>query len=744
MSTGISITSINRIKKLAEEKRFAEALEILDTQNLEKSINPQFLRISGEIFRENKRYYDSRKILLKSHQMSPQGIRIIYELIRLYLELGYFTKAKIYYEQYKFYSTEEDTQKDYVEYMMRKAEGADLKELSAILLPILERMPEDRWNFEAVLLYDKLDRKDRALEECKYILENFKDSVYVDAIVQYIDDELDIEQCFYVFPKEEQEEDIELYGDLIEQEEIILQADHLRMYPPEARIMVEAEDEDSIDLIPIKDKKINFSILKKNKSKEDKKQFNGEDADLNMDDASAINTPDSENIEKKDVEHRNNDVKIKKEREAILDKILSKKFDKDKIKESAKQVAKAVKEIDKEKAKTQAKTVALSVKDNVIKAKDVLEEAVGAKPLVEDIPTDANKEINFNPTNEIVDAIIDDMVDEPKKVIGEVVMNEELDALVPDSLEAMSPEEIADIELKKAEAERIELEALEAELNRKSNTASKEENQNELIKETDDEVNTEETKSLDDEVNIEEMESLDDEENLKELDSLDDEVNKHKSNDDSIYKTQKFDNEIISSSYEKEKAKYISHNKDEVKPLDSLGFITVVQSDVDQTIEDAIPDTANMLHQMIDNKEFYQGKDSTQFESKESYENHGFVVENCDFDVYRYDNGGEFKKPKEIKRDEGLKESLSVEAIYAEETIVDFDDIIPSKEVKVNENKDEQSISEFEEPTIIGEETNMLDEEDVKEAIDIRQTIKEYIAITNSMQEKLLQLKGSR
>ena len=104
MSTGISISSINRIKELAEEKKYAEALEILDTQNLDKSINPQFLRISGEIFRENKRYYDSRKILLRAHQMSPQGLRIIAELIQLYLELGYFSKAQRYYEQYLFQS----------------------------------------------------------------------------------------------------------------------------------------------------------------------------------------------------------------------------------------------------------------------------------------------------------------------------------------------------------------------------------------------------------------------------------------------------------------------------------------------------------------------------------------------------------------------------------------------------------------------------------------------------------------
>ncbi|MBO5089028.1 MAG: hypothetical protein J6C01_10160, partial [Lachnospiraceae bacterium] len=255
MSTGISISSINRIKELAEERKFKEALEILDTQNLEKSINPQFLKISGEIFRENKRYYDCRKILLKAHQMAPQGTRIIQELIQLYLELGYLSKAKKYYEQYTFYVTPEDTQKDYVEYIMKKATGADVKDLAAILIPILERMPEDRWNFEAILLYDKMDRKDMALEESRYILENFKESEYVQPVIDYIDDKLDVDKWFYVYPKEEQPEDTAQFADLIELEEKILEADHLRMYPPEARIMVEADDNDADEVAPVKEKK---------------------------------------------------------------------------------------------------------------------------------------------------------------------------------------------------------------------------------------------------------------------------------------------------------------------------------------------------------------------------------------------------------------------------------------------------------------------------------------------------------
>lgn len=641
MSTGISISSINRIKELAEEKRYAEALEILDTQNLEKSINPQFLRISGEIFRENKRYYDSRKILLKAHQMSPQGIRIIFELIQLYLELGYFTRAKIYYEQYKFYSTPEDTQRDYVEYMMRKAEGADAKELSVILIPILERMPEDRWNFEAVLLYDKLGRKDKALEECKYILENFKNSVYVEGIVKYIDNILDIDACLYVYPKEEQEEDFELYGDLIAEEDKILKEDYLSMYPPEARIMVEAEDKDAIDVKPAKEKK---SRKKKKKSKDDKAVENEEfdmSAAVFADSEHAVETAKEEN----ETEDKNkHEIEDKKEREAVLEQLLSKKLDADKIKESARQVAKAVKEIDTAKAKSQVKSVAESVKDNVKKATDVLGEAVGAKAAMEETVQDVEDKSADFVEGKIVDGIIESVIEEPKKVVGQVVTNEELDALIPDSLEAMSAEEIADLELKREEAERRELEALEAELDIAGEVETANEEASDTEQQSEEEVISEETSvAMETSQNINESET--------------------------------------DASYEELKAKFLEtmNETEEEQPLDSLGFITVVQSDVDKTMEEEIPEAANILHQMIDNKEFYVGEDSNKFESKESYDNHDFEIEDYDFDSYLTDDSEVMLQNKAVQVEEGIQEKLVVEEIFAEEQVVNFDEIIPEE-----------------------------------------------------------------
>lgn len=661
MSTGISISSINRIKELAEEKKFAEALEILDTQNLDKSINPQFLRISGEIFRENKRYYDSRKYLLKAHQMSPQGTRILYELIKLYLELGYYTRAQKYYEQYKFYVAPEDTQQDYLEYLVKKAQGGDIKEIAAVLIPILERMPEDQWNFEAILLYDKMGRKDKALEESQYILENFRDSIYVQPVIDYIDDKLDVDQYFYCYPKEEQPEDQEMFGDLIAQEDAILEADHLRMYPPEARIMVEADDKDGIDVKPVKEKKKKKKTSRKKKEKatdvdesggnEEKsaaeqsgmmtqentvqpqtsaKENAWKDAETasDIDQTSVIETDKLETVEKdKELQEQH-----KNEREAALEKILSKKVDKEKILETAKHVAQSVKDIDTSKAKTQVKNVADVLKDNVAKATGSISDAVGAKVSMDVEPIETL-------SDEFVDGIIESVLEPPKKTVGKVVTNEELDALIPDSLEAMSAEEIADLEAKKEEEERIELEALEASM--RLEEEKKEARLRRWNRKSDEgEEGSEEEPVIPEEVVVQEGVTA---------------------------------QKIASVSFEELKAQFLADHQEE-EPLETLGFMSVVQSDVDSRMREDIPQEAEILHQMIDNKEYYSGEDSGQFESRASYEKNDFVVEDYTFDTWETVDSAVHTQTQE--------ELLVVQEIYAEEPIVNFDEIIPSVETQ--------------------------------------------------------------
>lgn len=698
MSTGISISSINRIKELADEKRFAEALEILDTQNLDKSINPQFLRISGEIFRENKRYYDSRKYLIKAHQMSPQGTRIISELIQLYLELGYYTRAQKYYEEYMFYVSPEDVQKDYVEYIMKKAQGADIKEIASILIPILETMPEDRWNFEAVLLYDKMDRKDRALEECQYILEHYKDSIYVEPVIQYIDDQLDVDTYFMQYPKEEQTEDTELFGDLIGQEDAILEADHLRMYPPEARIMVEADDKDGIDAKPVKEKKKKKKSNRKKAAKEETTtvQSDSEDAtavvaetekdtsqhrtDGRATEASVPETKEKETQSEQTPEQsvqeqeKSSEEQRKEEREIALDKILSKKIDKDKIRETAKHVAQSVKDIDTSKTKEQVKNVAGSLKDNVAKATETLSEAVGAKISID-------SELLEPMSEEFVDGIIEGVLEAPKKTVGEVVVNEELDALIPDSLEAISEQEVAELEAKKEAEERMELEALET-----SMRLEEEKKEARLRKKKQKAVAAEQQETTISEQQTQEP-SVEQE--------MEEEV---------VVQSGVVAEKIATVSFEELKARFLEEMQEE-KPLDSLGFMSVVQSDVDSAMKENIPQEAEILHQMIDNKEFYSGEDSKEFESLESYEGDDFEVEDYSFASF----GSSDKTEKEMSL---VEENYDVEDIFAEEPIVDFDTIIPPVEIDTWEDVSEEVHTE---PIPLQQEPEVETEPEIRE-----------------------------
>ena len=55
------MASVNKIKELAESRNYDVAVDILDAQDLDKSLNPQFVRTCGEIYENVGRYKDARK-----------------------------------------------------------------------------------------------------------------------------------------------------------------------------------------------------------------------------------------------------------------------------------------------------------------------------------------------------------------------------------------------------------------------------------------------------------------------------------------------------------------------------------------------------------------------------------------------------------------------------------------------------------------------------------------------------------
>ena len=124
MATGISMSSVNKIKELAENGEYGLALDILENQDLSKSLSPQFIRVCGEVYYENHKYHEARAALVRAHSMAPAGNKIIFSLIQLYLTMGLRTLADKYYEVYKFnLEGREDAGEIRLEYLFAKAEA---------------------------------------------------------------------------------------------------------------------------------------------------------------------------------------------------------------------------------------------------------------------------------------------------------------------------------------------------------------------------------------------------------------------------------------------------------------------------------------------------------------------------------------------------------------------------------------------------------------------------------------------
>ena len=146
------MTSVNKIKELAEAKEYSLAVEILDSQNLEKSLNPQFLRVCGEVYENVGRSKDARNMYVKAHIMGPDSNRILFSLISMYLKRGYFGLAEQYAEQYKYHVRNSEQETKNIEYVLKKAEHTELSLLQGYLHPYYSHNMDEEWSFELFLL----------------------------------------------------------------------------------------------------------------------------------------------------------------------------------------------------------------------------------------------------------------------------------------------------------------------------------------------------------------------------------------------------------------------------------------------------------------------------------------------------------------------------------------------------------------------------------------------------------------
>ncbi len=268
MATGISMSSVNKIKELAENGEYGLALDILENQDLSKSLSPQFIRVCGEVYYENHKYHEARAALVRAHSMAPAGNKIIFSLIQLYLTMGLRTLADKYYEVYKFnLEGREDAGKIRLEYLFAKADRRPVSELHAMLVSANDEEKAEQWEYEHLLILAALKEQEKLKYEGEVFKATYKKSIYIDDVNELLAGTADSEKKLYCFPENEVADDAAEDADTRKMEERVLESDDYRLNPtaPTITLMVE-NDEPVSGTMKIK------QTLARNKAKREEKK----------------------------------------------------------------------------------------------------------------------------------------------------------------------------------------------------------------------------------------------------------------------------------------------------------------------------------------------------------------------------------------------------------------------------------------------------------------------------------------
>ncbi len=266
MGAGLSMASVNKIKELANSREYSLALELVEHQDLSKSLNPQFLRLCGEIYIKNNRYEDARRCLIMAHRLAPESKRIMYVFVELYLRMGYFELAKTYYDMYMFDAGSYDSRQ--MEYVWTKHEHPDaLKDMEQLIASYMHNLDYD-WSFELYLVYKKEEKKEEAHSLAELYAASFKNSENSDRICAIEKGKESADTYFDVYASVQQEDNDERYDALRSEEAELLAADDLRMHPKEAEITVMYEDA----FTPAGSEKKVQKMLKKQDREEERKE----------------------------------------------------------------------------------------------------------------------------------------------------------------------------------------------------------------------------------------------------------------------------------------------------------------------------------------------------------------------------------------------------------------------------------------------------------------------------------------
>ena len=171
------------MKSFCAEGNYEAAAEIADSINWSRVKNVNALVRAGEVYEQVGKYEDSRDILLFAYDRSPIGRMIIFRLAGVAIKMEDFAAAEDYYQEF-IEIAPHDNLRYVIRYEIRKAQGADPKELIQILEELKEKEYTEEWAFELAYLYHRAGESEKCIEACDELILWFGDGPYVERALE--------------------------------------------------------------------------------------------------------------------------------------------------------------------------------------------------------------------------------------------------------------------------------------------------------------------------------------------------------------------------------------------------------------------------------------------------------------------------------------------------------------------------------------------------------------------------------
>lgn len=168
----------DEIKALIAEGEYAEAVKIADTVDWRRVRSVMMLCTISDLYKINRRYQESKDILLLAYEKHPTGRLIVYSLCELAIKMEEYVQAIEYYKEFVQIAPK-DTGRYVLQYRLYEAQDVSMEERIAVLEEFKKRDPREKWVYELAYLYHRIGLTTKCVEECDEIFLWFGEGRYV-------------------------------------------------------------------------------------------------------------------------------------------------------------------------------------------------------------------------------------------------------------------------------------------------------------------------------------------------------------------------------------------------------------------------------------------------------------------------------------------------------------------------------------------------------------------------------------